>query len=55
MEEYEGESIVWWVLFGDVICLRGDMKLKWGDGEGKDQGKIWGRGKIHHEKFEMLN
>jgi hypothetical protein len=26
-----------------------------GDGEGKDQGKIWGRGKIHHEKFEMLN
>ena len=48
MEEYEGESIVLWVLFGDVICLRGDLKLRWGMGRGRIREKFGGE-----EKYTM--
>lgn len=41
-------------VWGCYLFKRGP-EAEVGDGEGKDQGKIWGRGKIHHEKFEMLN
>lgn len=58
MEEYEGESIVLWVLFGDVICLRGDLKLRWGMGRGRIREKFGGEEKYDqnslYEKFENV-